>query len=401
MSKPVNKTVIGIFVVVAIALVVAAVLALGSGRFLKHNQKFVMYFQGSVRGLSVGSPVVFRGAKVGTVTEIKMLFNPKDLSITIPVYVELEDGSVQAVPGGESMEAYRRLHSIKEVVAELVRRGLRAELDLQSIVTGQLFVALDFHEDKPVTLVGADREYPEIPTIRTPLQVLAERVAKLPIEEIFEKLDSALGGIEKIVNSPETAGTITAVRQAVDGARSLVQNLHHQIAPLAAAIMDVSTHVDQLTTRLDSKVEPLSSSITQAADEAVVTLKKAQAALGNIEDLTGEDSTVSYSLEETLNELKSAARSVRLLADTIEHQPNVVIFGKKTQAGRNEASLVSMRSYTNSPSSVYLPGTRRRWVCCQSLSSCHPWLSCLCPLDRALPTGTRLEQSSLPPRSPS
>ena len=334
MSKPVNKTVIGIFVVVAIGLVVAAVLIIGSGKFFKHNQKFVMYFQGSVRGLSVGSPVVFSGAKVGTVTEIKMLFNPKDISITIPVYVELEDGSVQAVQGGESMEAYRRLHSIKDIVEGLVKRGLRAELDMQSIVTGQLIVALDFHEDIPATLVGADRQYPEIPTIRTPLQVLAERVAKLPIEEIFERLNSALGGIEKIVNSPETAGAITAIRQAVDSARSLVRDLDHQVAPLAAKIMDVSTHVDQLTTRLDSKLEPLASSITKTADEAVATLKKAQAALVNIEDLTGEDSTVYYSLEKTLNELSLAARSVRLLADTIQHQPNAVIFGSKNTGGK-------------------------------------------------------------------
>ena len=81
MSKPVNKKVIGIFVVVAIALVVAAVLILGSGKFFKTYPKYVMYFEGSVKGLSVGSPVNFRGVKVGNVTEIKMLFNPKDLSV--------------------------------------------------------------------------------------------------------------------------------------------------------------------------------------------------------------------------------------------------------------------------------------------------------------------------------
>ena len=117
MSKPVNKTVIGIFVVVAIALVVAAILILGSGKFFKHNPTFVMYFQGSVKGLSVGSPVVFRGVKVGTVTDIKMLFNPKDLSVMIPVYVELEEGSPrdgegQSKYGGlrqESSQGFARL----------------------------------------------------------------------------------------------------------------------------------------------------------------------------------------------------------------------------------------------------------------------------------------------------
>lgn len=114
MSKPVNKTVIGIFVVVALALVVLAVLVLGSGKFFKHNTKIVMYFKGSVKGLSVGSPVSFRGVKVGSVTEIKMLFDPKDLSVMIPVYAELEPGSLEAVPGAERMAAFRKARGDKE-----------------------------------------------------------------------------------------------------------------------------------------------------------------------------------------------------------------------------------------------------------------------------------------------
>ena len=114
MSKPANKTVIGIFVVVALALVVVAVLVLGSGKFFKHNPKVVMYFKGSVKGLSVGSPVSLRGVKVGSVTEIKMLFDPKDLSVIIPVYAELQQGSLEAVPGAQKMAAFRKARSDKK-----------------------------------------------------------------------------------------------------------------------------------------------------------------------------------------------------------------------------------------------------------------------------------------------
>ena len=131
MSKPVNKTVIGIFVVVAIVLVVAAVLVVGSGKFLKNNPKFVMYFQGSVKGLSVGSPVQFRGVKVGAVTAINMLFNPKDLSIMIPVYVELESGTLKEVEGATI--DYRRTHKVREFMDDLIKRGLRGQ-DRKSVV---------------------------------------------------------------------------------------------------------------------------------------------------------------------------------------------------------------------------------------------------------------------------
>jgi paraquat-inducible protein B len=334
MSKPVNQTVIGIFVVVAIALVVAAVLVLGSGKFFKHNQEFVMYFQGSVKGLSVGSPVDFRGVKVGTVTDIRMLFNPKDLSIIIPVYVEIEEGSLEAVQGGQSIGAFRKLLSMKDLAQELIKHGLRAQLEMQSIVTGLLMVSLDFHPDKPATLVGADTRYPEIPTIPTSLEQLAKRLEKLPIEEIFAKLNEAIGGIEKLVDSPETAGTIKAIRQAVDETRSLAHNLNGQVNPLAVKITDVATQVQTLAGHIDNQIGPMASSITKTADEAGVTLKKAQATMGTIEDLTGEDSPVSYRIERTLDELNSAARSLRLLADTIQHQPNAVIFGKKKTGGK-------------------------------------------------------------------
>ncbi len=339
MSKPVNKTVIGLFVVVAIALLVAAILILGSGKFFKHNPTFVMYFQGSVKGLSVGSPVVFRGVKVGTVTDIKMLFNPKDLSVMIPVYVELEEGSLETVKGSQSTEAYatkahRGLHGFNDFARELIKRGVRAQLEMQSIVTGQLMVALDFYPDKPATLVGADPRYVEIPTIRTPLQELAKRFENLPIEEIIAKVNAAMGGIEKLVNSSEILRTIEATRQAVNDTRSLVQDVDHHVNPLAARMTDVATHLDQLATRLESQIEPLASSVTKTSDEAKVTLKKAQAAMGNIEDLAGEDSIVSYQLAKTLDELGSAARSLRQLSDTIQHQPDALIFGKKNTGGK-------------------------------------------------------------------
>jgi paraquat-inducible protein B len=111
MSKPANKTMIGIFVVAAIGLVVVAIVLLGSGKFFKDKPKFVMYFEGSVKGLTVGSPVVFRGVKIGSVTEIGMRFNPTDLSVLIPVYTELGDADIEMVGGDLSIKKKDRKKS--------------------------------------------------------------------------------------------------------------------------------------------------------------------------------------------------------------------------------------------------------------------------------------------------
>ncbi|MBP1748694.1 MAG: paraquat-inducible protein [Deltaproteobacteria bacterium] len=289
MSKPVNKTMIGIFVVVAIGLVVSAVVILGSGKFFKDKPKFVMYFDGSVKGLVVGSPVVFRGVKVGTVTEIGMLFSKKDLSVLIPVYVELGEADVTMMDDGSPVQQDRK-KMIYEYLAALLKRGVRAQLEMQSFVTGQLQIALDFYPDKPARFVGAPSKYPEIPTIPTQLQELTKRIEKIPIEEIAQKMRSTLDGIDRVVNSREMTRMVASIGQTADSARVLARTMERQI-------------------------------------------EKVQIVAGSIENAAGEDSVLVYKLNKTLSELERTARSLRFLSETLEEQPESLIFGKKTAKG--------------------------------------------------------------------
>src|SRR5512143_1986566 len=90
MSKKANKTLIGAFVVGAIALIIAGVVIFGSGKLFAPVRKFVMVFAGSVKGLNVGSAVIFRGVKIGAVTDIQLRVDPKNMTAVIPVYVEID-----------------------------------------------------------------------------------------------------------------------------------------------------------------------------------------------------------------------------------------------------------------------------------------------------------------------
>ncbi|OPX92932.1 MAG: Paraquat-inducible protein B [Syntrophorhabdus sp. PtaU1.Bin002] len=314
MSKPVNKKVIGIFVVVAIALVVAAILILGSGKFFKTYPKYVMFFEGSVKGLAIGAPVDFRGVKIGTVTEIKMMYNPKDLSIIIPVYIELGQGEVEVA--GVRPRDLVKMH--REQGQELIKRGIKAQLEMQSFVTGQLMISLDFYPDKPARFVGADKRYPEIPTVPTTLQELTKRVEKIPIEQIFDKLGGALDGINKTINSAEMARIMRSMAQGVDDARALLQNINTEIKPVAADFKDTT-----------QEIRKLAVSATKASDYAGLTLKSAQGAMGNIENMTGDNSLLVYRLNKTLGELENTARSLRILTETLDQQPQSLFFGKK------------------------------------------------------------------------
>jgi len=354
MSKQANKTMIGIFVVGAIALAVIAIVVLGSGKFFKKTFKAVCYFEGSVGGLNIGAPVVLRGVRIGSVTEVVIRGDPSTLTFTIPVYIEIEPDKITIIG--------TRPKKVWENYRALVERGLRARLETQSIVTGQMQVSLDFYPDKPAKFAERriDTETPEIPTIPTPLQEFAKKIEKLPIDEIFEKLRSTLDGIDKVVSSPEIKETIRSANLALGDIRKLVKNVDGQVEPLAAnlngtlkdvseALQDVQklvqnadakvteltanldgavTDVRGLVKNVDSRIGPLTASIEGTLKSVNDTLIVAQNAMEKIEGTVGEDATMVYELNQTLQEMQTLARSIRVLVDHLERRPESLIRGK-------------------------------------------------------------------------
>jgi paraquat-inducible protein B len=322
MSKKANKTTIGAFVVGAVALAVAGILAFGSGKFLQERQPCVMYFDGSVKGLDVGASVLFQGVKVGTVTGIKLRYNTGQDDLEIPVFIEIEPERIE----NRVRKAERR--STREQMSELVERGLRAQLEMQSLVTGKLMVDLDFHPDTPARLIGSDPDYPEIPTIQTGLQELAAKIEKAPIEEIFEKLHSAVSGIEKVVNSPEVMELLRSMNDTLDDVEKLVEDVNRHVDPLLGATTETVRDAQKLVRNVDGRVGTLASSADGAIKAAVVAIEQAQVTLKSVEKSAGDDSALSYKLNKSLDELSGAARSIRLLADYLNQHPESLLRGK-------------------------------------------------------------------------
>lgn len=328
MSKQANKTVIGGFVVGAVALVVAGILIFGSGKFLTKKEIYVMYFKGSVSGLNVGSAVVFRGVKIGSVTNIALYADPADLSVRIPVFIGVKPDRFKIVGGRAQM------HSPKKVLELLVERGLRAQLQMQSLVTGQLMVELDFHPDKPIKLVGADPEYIEIPTIQSNLEELVKRIEKAPIEKILNKLLSAVEGIESIVNSKEVKESLVTLDQIMKDIHKLVLNIDSRIEPLASGIDETMREFGKLARNIDGKVAPLVSSIENTVKAFSAAAVQARKTIREIEATFGEDSSLIYELNDTLQGILAAANSIRVLADYLERHPESLIRGKSKPGGK-------------------------------------------------------------------
>ncbi len=332
MSKQANTKLIGGFVIGAVVLVVSGILLFGSTKFFSHQKEFVLFFQDSVKGLNIGAPVDFRGVNIGTVKDIKIVLNKKDFSLLIPVFIEIDPERI-ALGGTES--ELRKLVEKKEkktFMQLLIKRGLKAQLAMQSLVTGQLGVHLDFYPDKPVRLVGTEPSYTEIPTTESSLSALSKTLENIPLAEIADKVEKALDGIEKLVNSPDLKETLVSLHKTVDEAHVFLGHLDGQVKPLATSTQltlseakKLFSNAAQLASNLNSRIPGLIASLEGTSKSADVTMKGANNA---VERFAGANSPLRLEMIKTLNEFSAAARSFRILAEYLENHPEALIKGK-------------------------------------------------------------------------
>jgi len=241
------------------------------------KKPWLLHFEGSVRGLTVGAPVDFRGIEIGRVTDIVLEFDWEKLAFRIPVLIELEPDRIDWI-GKQTMDRQQGMEF-------LVENGLRAQLKQGSLLTGQLYVALDMYPDAPPAKIIWGEPYAEIPTIPTPMEEITRNVTK--IVEKFEKIP-----LEKIGND----------------------------------LRDTMAHLNKTTEQLQKLVQNLDASVVPAAN---ATLEQTQKTLIKVDRLLNADSPTGHELKRALGELADAARNISILMDYLERHPESVVFGKE------------------------------------------------------------------------
>lgn len=264
-----------------------------------HKIKFVTYFESSVRGLNLGAPVEFKGIKVGSVTDIKLEFNSKDTSFRIPVIIEIEPERIVDRSASETDA------SPYETLANLVDKGLRAQLATGSLLTGQLFVQLDMRPDTEATLSGLQHVLPELPTvpggmdaITASLQNFADKLEQVEIDKIGKELLTTLEGTSTLFNAPE---------------------LHAAVADMKGTMRSLKTILDDLD----------GTNINDAIASAKAVLDKMQTTMTLLNATLRPDSPLQHSVIQMTSELEETARSIRALVDLLERNPDSLIFGKE------------------------------------------------------------------------
>jgi paraquat-inducible protein B len=312
MSKQASKTLIGGFVVGAVLLVVIAILIFGSGRFFTQKGSWVLYFHESLKGLNVGSPVMFQGVKIGSVTDIKVLTNPEDLSVRMPVFIETFPTTWRM--GAEEQTAASLSNAErKELIGRMIERGMRAQLATQSMVTGQLMVAIDFFPGTPARLVG-DGTVPELPTIPSTREELASALERLNLEELAANLNSTLSGIEQKVNSPEVDEIVHNVNGAVQDIRKLVQNVDTRIEPLMKTVEQTIQDYDKVAQDADKMIKPIGSDVGEA-------LQGIRGLVKNLDGVVKKIDAAVEPLPETLTHMRRMSQNLDELISS--QRPNL------------------------------------------------------------------------------
>ena len=327
MAKQVSKTVIGGFVISAIALLIVGIVVFGGGKVFTKTITFVLFFDRSVKGLNEGAPVDFRGVQIGSVESVAIRADTEKLKVDIPVVIEVEPERFQTV--GKPLP-----DNPSERAKILIERGLRASLAVESLVTGQLMVEMDFLPDTPVRLTGIDIGYPELPTLPSQLDKLRETLSKIPVEEIVEKLLSSLGHLDEILGAPEVMDTLRNLKAATENANQMIIHLDRQIDPLSAGLQGTMGDARKLMQDLDGEVEPLSNKAQDALVSARAALDQVTVTLKTYEGIVAERSELRNDLSVALNEIAKAAHSIRVLTDYLEQHPEALLQGKGSGGGQ-------------------------------------------------------------------
>lgn len=269
---------------------------------------FLIEFDGSVRGLEVGAPVEVRGMRLGTVTDVKLAFDTATSSVRVPVTVDLDPGRIGIMGGGPRplvQEGY-------PIMTQLVASGLRAQLRSGNLLTGQLYVALDFFPDAEPAKITVEDGRPKLPSVPTDLENITrsisqtlDRFASLPLDEVLQDVRNTLQSVQSMVNSPDVAESLRSLNAALDSTANLSKTADRQMAPLL-------------------------NTLRQAATAAQGALKQADTTLAGADTSFGYDSRLQRDMLSVMSELKDAARSIRILADYVEQHPEALLRGKST-----------------------------------------------------------------------
>lgn len=249
MSKAPNKKMIGLFSVVGVSIFIAIVfMFVGESLFNRNDITLVMYFEESIKGLIIGSPVSFRGVEIGKVSKIDLIADTKDMSFGITVFARLNED--QSFRVGD----FKKIRDKNIFMEKLIEKGLRARLTTQSYLTGQLMIELEMLPNSKAVLKNYRyaKNTIEIPTVLSPLGELSKGLQDIPIKDTVVKFNNILDAISNQlpVILTQTVGFTKSLNQTfsdnIGGMPATVNNINKTLSDIGEAARSLKNLADYL-----------------------------------------------------------------------------------------------------------------------------------------------------------
>lgn len=342
MRQRANPTLIGVFVLGAIVLAIVGVGALGSGRLFTTRTTFVSYFEESVNGLDVGSPVKFKGVPIGEVTDVKLRLDLENETFEVPV-----EYAINLEPVTDTTGAPLDLDEPDRLRAQ-IGDGLRAQLQLESIVTGQLYVELTYVDESGPVQAHARSPHLEIPTELSPLARLGEEASGLmtnlrsfDVSRINENLITFLVNANEKLEQIDAEAINRTILATIEAAQNLVESEEVRTAlrdvPQATeTLRETLADAQGLIRKLDREVDPTAEEVRTTGKELRATLERMQQTLDEVDQTLSTDSGIGFQMNQALSNLAEAAEALRVLIRSLEQNPGMFIRGVEQPTPQNE-----------------------------------------------------------------
>jgi paraquat-inducible protein B len=313
---------VGGFILGALALGIAAILFFGSSRLFSQTTSLVVFFNGSLAGLDVGAPVTFRGVRIGAVQRIALRFSPGTVTARTPVFLELDADRV-------SWEGGKRPTAGPDI-QRLVEAGLRAQLALESLVTGQLRVDLDFRPDTPAELVGAIPDVSEVPALPSELDQLRNQLTGLPLRELVATARQTLSSLNRLSDHLDAKldPLVASAQRTADSATETLKTANDSVRRLQTDASDTLQQLDALVTDARRQLDGRGDELAHTLAAAERTARQADALLASLNSLAAPRSQFRGDLEATMRDLAASASSLRTFAHAVERDPSALLTGR-------------------------------------------------------------------------
>jgi paraquat-inducible protein B len=349
MSKHANPATIGAFVVGAVAIALLAIIVLGSGALFRRSSPFVLYFDGSVNGLRTGAQVKFKGVEIGKVKHIRIPISSTAPDLPISVLIELDSDRLS--PSGGAGILSERLD-----LSEEIAKGLRAQLESESFVTGILFVSLKYAPETEAKLHGSLDDAPEIPTVPAQLEAMQSEVSlilselrRIDFKNLVDQTTRAITTFADLAAAPETHSALASLDQTLVAIRSASLKFEEQLGPLVQSVGALAEEtrglqselaqgvtsarrtldsVDSLVVTIDRHAEPLLASIQASSDHLQALAATLEATLRTTRTLIDPESPLAVELRAAMAEVTRTAKSTRALMEYLERNPSALVRGK-------------------------------------------------------------------------